>query len=66
MLGEAIRILMVAGDDGRDYYRATLFAPAEAVTRGCTARGGHLHRGDRGGTDDPAVHALAAGLADRQ
>jgi len=39
MLGEVIRILSVAGNEGRDYYPTTLFAQAEAVTGACTARG---------------------------
>ncbi len=39
MLGEVIRILSVADDEGRDYYPTTLFAQAEAVTGTCTARG---------------------------
>lgn len=39
MLGEVIRILAVAGDEGRDYYPTTLFAQAEAMNGGCTARG---------------------------
>jgi hypothetical protein len=39
MLGEVIRVLAVAGSEGRDYYSTTLFAQAEAMTGGCTARG---------------------------
>ena len=39
MLGEVIRILAVGGDEGRVYYPTTLFAQAEAMTGGCTARG---------------------------
>lgn len=39
MLGEVIRILAVGGGEGRDYYPTTLFAQAEAMTGGCTARG---------------------------
>ncbi len=39
MLGEVIRILAVAGDEGRAYYPTTLFSPAEAMTGSCTARG---------------------------
>ncbi len=37
MLGEVIRVLAVAGKEGRDYYPTTLFAQAEAMTGGCTA-----------------------------
>lgn len=39
MLGEVMRVLTVAGEEGRTYYPTTLFAQAEAVTGGCTARG---------------------------
>jgi len=39
MLGEVIRVLVVAGDEGRDYYPTTLFAQTETMTGGCTARG---------------------------
>ena len=39
MLGEVIRVLTVAETQGRDYYPTTLFAPAEALTGACTARG---------------------------
>jgi hypothetical protein len=39
MLGEVIRILAVAGEEGREYYPSTLFAQAEAMTGACTARG---------------------------
>ena len=39
MLGEVIRVLTVAGKAGRDYYPTTLFAQAEAMAGGCTARG---------------------------
>jgi hypothetical protein len=39
MLGEVIRVLAVGGKEGRDYYPTTLFAQAEAMTGGCTARG---------------------------
>jgi hypothetical protein len=39
MLGEVIRVLAVAGDEGRDYYPTTLFAQAEAMNGACTARG---------------------------
>ena len=39
MLGEVIRVLAVAGEEGREYYPTTLFAQAEAMTGGCTARG---------------------------
>ena len=39
MLGEVIRVLAVAGEDGRDYYPTTLFAQTEAMTGACTARG---------------------------
>ncbi len=39
MLGEVIRVLTVAGEDGREYYPTTLFAQAEAMTGACTARG---------------------------
>ena len=39
MLGEVIRILSVAGNEGRDYYPTTLFAQSEAFTGACTARG---------------------------
>ena len=39
MLGEVMRVLTVTGNDGREYYPTTLFAQAEAMTGGCTARG---------------------------
>jgi molybdopterin/thiamine biosynthesis adenylyltransferase len=39
MLGEVIRVLTVAGEDGRAYYPTTLFAQAEAQAGACTARG---------------------------
>jgi sulfur carrier protein ThiS adenylyltransferase len=38
MLGEVIRILTVAEDQGRDYYPTTLFAQSEAQPGRCTAR----------------------------
>ena len=38
-VGEVMRVLTVAGEEGRAYYPTTLFAQAEAVTGGCTARG---------------------------
>jgi sulfur carrier protein ThiS adenylyltransferase len=38
MLGEVIRVLTVAGDQGRDYYPTTLFAQSEAQAGRCTAR----------------------------
>ena len=38
MLGEVIRVLAVADDQGRDYYPTTLFAQSEAETGRCTAR----------------------------
>jgi len=39
MLGEVIRVLVVADGRGRDYYGRTLFEPQEAQTGRCTARG---------------------------
>ena len=39
MLGEVLRILTVAEDEGRDYYPTTLFQQAEAQTGACTSRG---------------------------
>jgi molybdopterin-synthase adenylyltransferase len=39
MLAEVMRILTVAGDQGRDHYGTTLFQQAEAQTGYCTARG---------------------------
>ncbi len=38
MMGEVIRILTVAEDQGRDYYPTTLFAQSEAQAGRCTAR----------------------------
>lgn len=38
MLGETIRVLTVADDDGRSHYPSTLFQQAEAQTGQCTAR----------------------------
>ena len=38
MLGEVMRILTVADDQGRDYYPTTLFEPSAAQTGRCTAR----------------------------
>jgi len=38
MLGEVIRILAVAEEQGRDYYPTTLFAQSEAQSGSCTAR----------------------------
>jgi sulfur carrier protein ThiS adenylyltransferase len=38
MLGEVIRVLTVAGDQGRRHYPGTLFAQAEAEPGRCTAR----------------------------
>ena len=39
MLGETMRILVVADDAGRDHYPATLFRPSEAQPGRCTAHG---------------------------
>ncbi len=39
MLGEVIRVLTVAGDEGRQHYPTTLFQQAEAQSGACTARG---------------------------
>ncbi|QDU92333.1 ThiF family adenylyltransferase [Lignipirellula cremea] len=39
LLGEAIRILSVADDVGRDIYPTTLFSPSQAQVGRCTARG---------------------------
>ena len=38
MLGEALRILVVADEQGRDHYSSTLFAQGEAQRGSCTAR----------------------------
>ena len=38
MLGEVIRIMAVAEDQGRDYYPTTLFSQAEAQVGSCTSR----------------------------
>jgi len=38
MLGEVIRVLAVAEEQGRDYYPTTLFAQSEAQSGSCTAR----------------------------
>jgi len=38
MMGEAIRVLAVAEEQGRDYYPTTLFAQSEAQSGHCTAR----------------------------
>jgi sulfur carrier protein ThiS adenylyltransferase len=38
MLGETIRMLIVAGSTGRDYYPSTLFSASEAQAGSCTAR----------------------------
>ncbi|MEI8373294.1 MAG: ThiF family adenylyltransferase [Planctomycetota bacterium] len=38
MLGEVIRVLAVADEQGRDYYPTTLFAQSEAQSGSCTAR----------------------------
>ncbi len=38
MLGEAIRILTVADEEGRRHYASTLFNPSEAEPGRCTAR----------------------------
>ena len=37
MLAEAIRVLVVADEFGRDYYPTTLFRPSEAQPGRCTA-----------------------------
>lgn len=39
MLSEVMRILTVAGDQGREHYPTTLFQQAEAQAGACTARG---------------------------
>jgi hypothetical protein len=39
MLGEVMRILTVVERQGREHYPTTLFAPSEAQTGSCTARG---------------------------
>jgi molybdopterin-synthase adenylyltransferase len=39
MLGEVMRILTVADDQGRARYPSSLFAPSEAITGACTSRG---------------------------
>lgn len=39
MLGEVIRILTVAEQQGRDHYPTTLFQQADAQTGACTSRG---------------------------
>jgi sulfur carrier protein ThiS adenylyltransferase len=39
MLGEVMRILTVADDQGRDHYPTTFFRQAEAQTGACTSRG---------------------------
>jgi molybdopterin-synthase adenylyltransferase len=38
MLGEVIRVLTVADEQGRDHYSTTLFSQAEAQRGACTAR----------------------------
>jgi sulfur carrier protein ThiS adenylyltransferase len=38
MLGEAIRVLTVADEEGRRHYASTLFNPSEAESGRCTAR----------------------------
>lgn len=37
-MGEAIRVLVAADEDGRRYYPTTLFARSEAQAGRCTAR----------------------------
>ncbi len=39
MLGEVMRILTVASEQGRNRYPSSLFAAAEAITGTCTSRG---------------------------
>ncbi len=39
MLGEVLRIVTVADDQGRDHYTTTLFDQADAAAGRCTARG---------------------------
>ena len=39
MLGEVMRILSVADDQGRSHYPTTLFSQAETQAGSCTARG---------------------------
>ena len=39
MLGEVMRILVVAEQQDRDHYPTTLFTPSEAQTGSCTSRG---------------------------
>jgi molybdopterin/thiamine biosynthesis adenylyltransferase len=39
MLGEVMRILTVAGDQGRSHYPTTLFSQSEAQAGSCTSRG---------------------------
>jgi molybdopterin/thiamine biosynthesis adenylyltransferase len=39
MLGEVLRILTVAGAEGRDHYPTTLFQRSEAQAGACTSRG---------------------------
>ena len=38
MLGETMRVLIVAGNAGRDYYPSSLFPASEAQSGSCTAR----------------------------
>lgn len=38
LLGEVMRVLVVAGENGREHYPATLFPQAEAQTGRCTAQ----------------------------
>ena len=64
MLSEVIRVLAVAGNDGRDYYPTTLFAQSQAQSGSCTAQydlcGEH-----RGGPDGPPVRARGCAAAGR-
>jgi hypothetical protein len=39
MLSEVMRVLTVAGDEGRSHYPSTLFSQSEAQAGACTARG---------------------------
>lgn len=39
MLGEVIRVLTVAGEQGRDFYPTTLFSELDGHSGSCTARG---------------------------
>jgi len=61
MLGEVIRILAVADEQGREHYPTTLFDESEAQPGRCTARSTIYTRQHRRRSAGAPVRALVAG-----